>query len=291
MVDTLAVIGGGPKAAAIAAKASALSSVGYSPPEIHIFEHIRLGAAWRGKSGYTDGLQPVCTLAERDLGFPYDRHTFGVDVAQTMMSEFSWSAYAVRDGTDHTQYREWVLRGRQPPRHVDFAEYLERSIRLSGARHINGEVIALDYSAGLQPWRVVWEDGPSRKAMDFDGVVITGSGSPLPSLPNANGRVFDGKSFWTQIPQVWVLLQADQDPSVVIIGAGGTGAAIAHWFIQHFKRVPISIIGREPTLYTRHAGYFEDRLFTDEIAWSDLPAHMREVFVGRLTSGMSRIPT
>lgn len=82
------------------------------------------------------------------------------------------------------------------------------------------------------------------------------------------------------------LLQADQDPSVVIIGAGGTGAAIAHWFIQHVKRVPISIIGREPTLYTRHAGYFEDRLFTDEIAWSDLPAHMREVFVGRLTSGI-----
>ena len=146
-------------------------------------EHIRLGAARRGKSSYTDGLQPVCTLAERDLGFPYDRHTFGVDVAQTMMSEFSWSAYAVRDGTDHTQYREWVLRGRQPPRHVDFAEYLERSIRLSGARHINGEVIALDYSAGLQPWKVVWKDGASRKAMDFDGVVITGSGSPLPPAP------------------------------------------------------------------------------------------------------------
>jgi mycobactin lysine-N-oxygenase len=122
--------------------------------------------------------------------------------------------------------------------------------------------------------------------MDFDGVVITGSGTPFPHLPNANGRVFDGKSFWQQLPQIQSLLALDPDPSVVIIGAGGTGAAIAHWFIQNVKTIPISIIGREPTLYTRHAGYFEDRLFTDEEVWSALPAHMRDLFISRLTSGV-----
>jgi len=121
----------------------------------------------------------------------------------------------------------------------------------------------------------------------FEGVVVTGSGEPLPMLSSANARVFDGKTFWTSLSAVGHLLRTDPDSSVAIIGAGGTGAAIAHWFIRTgITAVPITIVGREPTLYARHPGPFEDRLFTDEDAWSRLAGHVRDEFVRRLTSGV-----
>ena len=203
------MIGGGPKAAAIAAKAFVLTHLGLDPPEVEIFEPDHLGAAWSGRSGYTDGTQPLCTLAERDLGYPYDRATFGVRAAGLMQGLFS-----------------------------------------------------------------------------YDGVVITGSGPPKPPLPQANSRVFDGKSFWQSIPAVIQLLQASLDRSVVIIGAGGTGAAVAYWCVRKFAHMPIYIVGREATLHTRHSGYFEDRLFTDPVAWGALPDHIKDAFVSRLTSGV-----
>jgi hypothetical protein len=132
----------------------------------------------------------------------------------------------------------------------------------------------LSYNYSLKKWSLSgagWRE-------EFDGVVITGSIKPLPPMQNAasNQRVVDGRSFWQSIPQIRGLLQNDPDPSIVIIGAGGTGAAIAHWFIrERIERVPITLIGREPTLHVRQVGYFEDRLFTDSLAWGRLPAQSR----------------
>jgi mycobactin lysine-N-oxygenase len=72
----LAVIGGGPKGAAIAAKAAALSAAGYDAPKITIYEPHSLGASWTGRFGYTDGLQLLCT--------------FGEAVAEYLFAEYSW---------------------------------------------------------------------------------------------------------------------------------------------------------------------------------------------------------
>ena len=287
MAGKLAVIGGGPKAAAIAAKAFVLKHLGLDPPEVEIFESDHLGAAWSGRSGYTDGTQPLCTLAERDLGYPYDRATFGVRAAGLMQGLFSWHAFCVREGTDRIEYNEWVTRGRNPPIHSDFARYVESSIRLSGAQQIRGEVVELDYTISGNLWLITWRDSAGQlHRSTYDGVVITGSGPPKPPLPQANSRVFDGKSFWQSIPAVIQLLQASLDRSVVIIGAGGTGAAVAYWCVRKFAHMPIYIVGREATLHTRHSGYFEDRLFTDPVAWGALPDHIKDAFVSRLTSGV-----
>jgi len=99
----IAIIGGGPKGVAVAAKAAVLSQ---RPPRpmlnVTVYEHDALAAAWRGGSGYIDGLQPLCTLAERDLGFPYSRTSFGPDVARDMFVHFSWQAFAVREGLDRS---------------------------------------------------------------------------------------------------------------------------------------------------------------------------------------------
>lgn len=282
----LAIIGGGPKAAAVAAKADALRRAGYTPPDVVIYEPDALAAAWAGTSGYTDGLQPLCTLAERDLGYPYDRASFGPGTAHAMVANYSWQAFSVVEGVDDAEYDRWVMRGRRPPQHRDYANYLVSAIHRSGATHRQQTVTGLAYLGG--GWRVTATDKSGVQSFDdYEGVVVTGSGPPLPALSGGNARVFDGKAFWLQRPQIVRMLQLDWDPSVVIIGAGGTAAAIAHWFVrQGISHIPITIIGREPTLYVRHPSPFEDRLFTDSVAWDALADHVKDAFVTRLTRGV-----
>ncbi|SFU23439.1 DUF2971 domain-containing protein [Paraburkholderia aspalathi] len=65
----IAVIGGGPKAAALAAKAAVLRELKKADVQVTIFEPDQIGAAWTGESGYTDGEQRLCTIAERDVGY------------------------------------------------------------------------------------------------------------------------------------------------------------------------------------------------------------------------------
>src|SRR5208337_5168357 len=125
----IAVVGGGPKGVAIAAKAVALRASGYTVPDIVIYEHQQIGAAWSGHAGYTDGLQRICTLAERDLGYPYDYSTFGARTAHEMLNRFSWQAFCLEQGTANAKYNEWVARGRLSPTHIDYSGYLQRVAR------------------------------------------------------------------------------------------------------------------------------------------------------------------
>lgn len=289
----LAVIGAGPKGAAIAAKAAALSAANYHepPPHIDLYDHAGVGAAWRGLSGYTDGVQPLCTLAERDLGFPYDTATYGPEVAQTMVGEFSWQSFAV-NAAGTSRYRDWVVNGRHPPRHDEFARYLQyavgKAVDQGAATLIDASVSLIDFNEYTKKWRIESLNSTGMTtAEDYDGVVITGSGRPLEALKGANARVFDGCTFWSSTAEVLRLLSVDPDFSVVIIGAGGTAAAIAYWFLRAgFEWVPITIIGREATLFARHHAPFEDRLFTAEEEWDRLPAHVRKAFLDRTTAAV-----
>jgi mycobactin lysine-N-oxygenase len=106
---------------AIAAKAYILRLLGHDVPNITIFEPLVTGAHWSGQHGYSDGRQTLCTPAERDLGFPYDRAGLGGPNAAAMLAaNFSWQAYGVSSG----HYRDWIDRGGEPPAHRLFAEYL-----------------------------------------------------------------------------------------------------------------------------------------------------------------------
>jgi mycobactin lysine-N-oxygenase len=295
-MPTLAVIGGGPKAAAIAAKASVLRQLGaHAMPDVVIYERKAMAAAWTGGNGYTDGVQPLCTLAERDLGFPYGT-AYGRAAAEMMFAQYSWPSFGVQAGAGRANYEQWVLHGRRPPAHLDFARYVEWAIDRSGAAPIIGDVTGLVRDASRRQWKVTWlyASGLARSAW-HDAVVVTGSGPPVTPLQGAfdaihkrNPRVFDGLTFWTHLDEIGRILDAE-DPDtrkVVLIGAGGTSAAIAHWFVRARTAVPVVIIGREPTLYGRHPSYFEDRLFSDEDAWAALPDHVRDEFVRRLTTGV-----
>jgi mycobactin lysine-N-oxygenase len=287
MPTRIAVIGGGPKAAAIAAKAAALAAAGYDAPEVVIFEAWATGAAWSGKYGYTDGEQLLCTPAERDLGYPYDPGTFGADVARRLFSVFSWHGF-LSSGRRKGSYPQWVNRGRQPPVHAEFAEYVNWAIDKSGpqAKLQIGTVADLSYRSS-RGWQVRLDDGSVFNL--FDGVVVTGAGPPKREIKGVDNRVLDGQSFWPQRGNVWQRLANEGDPKVVVVGAGGTAAAVVDWLLQQRPRIrnlAIQVVGLEATLHTRSPGYFEDRMFGDDDGWQAMSAARRRKFVDRLTRGV-----
>src|SRR3546814_18362589 len=78
---TVAVIGGGPKAAAIVARAATLRELlgAAKVPDVLVFEKRAIGSARSGDGCYSSGHQTLCSPAEKDVGFPYStvraRHT------------------------------------------------------------------------------------------------------------------------------------------------------------------------------------------------------------------------
>lgn len=280
----IAVVGGGPKAVALAAKAAALRIVGADAPEITVFDSDGIAAAWTGTNGYTDGEQLLCTPVERDLGFPYLTRPYSKSVADKMMECFSWHAFL----RDVNRLGEWTDRGRPRPSHKDFARYLQHAFLLSKATLVPEKVTGLDVSPATTHWTVktVRQDYPS-----FDGIVWTGSGPPKRALPNAAPRcVFDGADFWKRgrLAEVEALVAGGggAKQEVVIIGAGGTAGAVAAWFVRKGLPVALTIVGPQPTLFCRTENYFENRLFTDAEDWNQLSTKAKRDCLGRLSRGV-----
>ncbi|MFM0165895.1 SidA/IucD/PvdA family monooxygenase [Paraburkholderia sediminicola] len=300
----IAVIGGGPKAAAIAAKAKVLRDLGKANIQVTIFEAEHIGAFWSGRqTGYTDGEQRLCTIAERDVGYPYNS-MFGSEVDTAMASNFSWGTFlhGRTPGYEHG-YSTWVDAGRKPPRHKHFADYLQWVIDESEASVVYERVTALDKETDGKHWRI-----DSRKAdgsasthrTRFNAVVVTGPGpanrlaiKPAKGAIVPESRIFNGSSFWSRRNEVLEALDtATKENSysnnpIVIVGAGGTAAAILSWLVANGARdLPIQMVAGQPTLYTRVDSVFENRLFTDDEQWLTLSSEMRKAFFDRLNRGV-----
>jgi len=278
----LAIVGGGAKAAAICAKAAVLRELAGLDIGVSVFERSALGAAWDGKHGFTDGEQRLCTPAERDIGYPYSQASFGPQIASAMQARFSWPAFAVLTG----EYGEWIDKGRRRLPHARFAAYVDHCIRTSGATPLFGNVTR------LQPQRSTWEieyqdrDTSTPIRLDgFDAVVVTSTGPAKAKLPKPNDpRVLDGVTFWTAAPSVPGLAQSSDEP-IVIVGSGGTAAAIAAKLARMDVGRQIVILGTQPTLYARIDSFFENQMFRDAETWASLSSGDRRAFTDRLTRG------
>ncbi len=71
MTGTLAVVGAGPKAVAVAAKAAVLREMGADAPDVIAVERTAIAANWTASGGWTDGEHRLGTGPEKDVGFPY----------------------------------------------------------------------------------------------------------------------------------------------------------------------------------------------------------------------------
>ena len=287
MPKKVAVVGGGPKAAAICAKADCLRRAGIGI-EVTVFEKSAWGAAWSGAHGYTDGRQRLCTPAERDVGFPYQVGLLTAEQTADLYARYSWGAYLVSAAGFGRSYLDWVNCGRLPPTHMDYAGYLGWVIENAAVERKHLEVTAIERSRGK--WVLRTNDPATNRTArfaGFDGVVVSGPGAPRRGFDRPDDpRVTDGAAFWTD-PDASLAQSEGSDDPIVIAGSGGTSAAIAAWIARAVRRPkPILIIGSQAALFTRSESFFENALFTDEEAWWAIPPAARREFTLRLNRGV-----
>lgn len=272
----LAVVGCGPKALAIAAKAKILAQLGIPVPPIHIFERANVAAYWDGKSGYTDGLQHLGTPPEKDLGFPYTS-LFGREVDGRLL-DYSWQFFLI----DRGRYGEWIDRGRTPPRHKEWSQYLAWACERIRPHLTIAEVTAVSVAqSGLV---ITFEHEGIEKQKEFCGVVFTGPGEALRVggfKYGWNEDIMHGASFWRMM-QVF----KEGPRKVAVIGSGETAASIVLALINLGPGIRVDLINRHGTVYTRGESYHENRLYTDPAEWLRLDEGERQEFIRRTDRGV-----
>ncbi len=289
---TLAVIGAGPKAAALAARIAALHAWRTEhpvaaaslrpPPRLQIFERsARPGAHWYGDDGYTDGAQQLCTPPERDL----------VDGASELgatleLEPYAWATFATERSIEAAV-----------PTHRQLADYIAWAIERAAARagggivlHTGAEVIRMR-SDGVR-WRLGLLGASRDLSTRFDGVIVT---SPGPANRRFHvdaaiaARVADARTYWAghRAPVRRCLARGSR---VAVVGAGGAAAAICVDALQaiegHADPGGIVIVAPQPTLFTRGDSRYENQVLTDPTVWSELPRVARRQVAEHLISGV-----
>ncbi len=141
-METVAVVGAGPKGIALAAKARALADLGFDAPRVVLVDHAGIAESWSGRRGYTNGLLPLGTPPEKDIGFPYADSWRGASAeVSDAMTRLSWQRHLVERG----QYADWVDRGRLRPSHRRWSAYLRAVAQKAEADVIEADVVGLEF--------------------------------------------------------------------------------------------------------------------------------------------------
>lgn len=278
MSRTLAIIGAGAKAVAVAAKAAVLRDMGIDAAEVVAIERTGVAANWLPSGGWTDGRQRLGTSPEKDVGFPY-RSTLvpGRDAElDEQMIRFSWQSYLV--ATD--QFVGWIDRGRPAPTHETWAGYLQWVAEVAGLQVVRGEVlqIALD-ARGSRDSRWVLHTRESNLSADM--VMITGPGQPERSTLGGDPRVLSISQFWQRAGQHERIVAEN----VAVVGGGETAASILNELFHH-RVSAITAIAPQATLFTRGEGFFENSLFSDPTGWRSLSQAERRNCIARTDRGV-----
>ncbi|MFF0491387.1 SidA/IucD/PvdA family monooxygenase [Nocardia sp. NPDC004068] len=276
-MDTLLVVGAGPKAMAVAAKARVLREMGLSAPRVIVVESHAVGGNWLPSGGWTDGQHRLGTSPEKDVGFPY-RSTWArgrnreIDAA---MTAYSWTSFLVENGT----YAEWVDRGRPSPRHHVWARYLQWVAAGSGAEIVSGSVRRI--RPATDGWLVtVDESGGGTAEIDADALMITGPGDSRRALAD-HPRVLSIADFWDLAGKRGLPASS----RAAVIGGGETAGSALDELVRH-DVLTVSVISPNATIYTRGESYFENALFSDPTAWAGLSIDERREVIRRADRGV-----
>lgn len=271
-MTTLAVVGAGAKAVAVAAKAAVLREMGVEAPEVVAVERTEVAANWRAAGGWTDGAHRLGTSPEKDVGFPYRSALVAGRNAEVneRMTRYGWQAYLIATG----QFAEWVDRGRPAPTHLRWSQYLRWVADAVGLTVIPGEVdrLAVD-GAG-------WAVHTRETTVAADAVMITGPGQ-------AEKSILPGNPLVLSIAQFWHLAAADRISAerVAVIGGGETAASMLNELFRH-RVSTITVISPQVTLFTRGEGFFENALFSDPTDWTALTLAERRDALARTDRGV-----
>lgn len=273
MTTTLAIVGAGAKAVAVAAKAAALREMGVETVEVVAVERAGVAANWRPGGGWTDGRQRLGTSPEKDVGFPYrsalvpGRNT----ELDGRMLRHSWHSYLVAT----REFAGWVDRGRPAPTHETWARYLRWVADAADLKVVDGEVVRV--SVEKARWAVHTGDS----SVSADAVMMTGPGQPQRSRFPRDPRVLSIEQFWRRAAGHDRIV-ADR---VAVIGGGETAASILNEVFNH-RFSAITVISPQATLFTRGEGFFENSLFSDPADWHSLSPAERRDAIARTDRGV-----
>lgn len=275
-MTTLAVLGAGVKAVAVAAKAFVLREMGVDTPDVIAVERTAVGANWQASGGWTDGAQRLGTSPEKDIGFPYRSSLVPRRNAELdeRMTRYSWQSYLIATG----QFAQWIDRGRPAPAHRNWGQYLRWVADQIGMTVIRGEVNRL--SVDGERW-MLRTDENDEKTVPADGLMITGPGQAERSLLPGNPRVLSIAQFWHRAAQ-HDRICAER---VAMIGGGETAAAMLTELFRH-RISTITVISPQVTLFTRGESFFENTLFSDPTDWTALTLDERRDAIARTDRGV-----
>ncbi|TFV58413.1 lysine 6-monooxygenase [Mycobacterium sp. PS03-16] len=274
---TLAVIGAGAKAVAVAAKAAVLRDMGLPTPHVVAVERAEVAANWQAGGGWTDGAHRLGTGPEKDVGFPYrsslaPRRNAELD---ERMTRYSWQSYLIATG----QFAEWIDRGRPAPTHRRWSQYLRWVADNVGMTVVPGEVQRISVQGGPDGRR--WALHTADTTVAADGVMVTGPGQAGRSILPGNPQVLSIADFWNRAA-AHELLVADR---VAMIGGGETAASMLNELFRH-RVSTITVISPQVTLFTRGEGFFENTLFSDPTGWNSLTLAERRDAMFRTDRGV-----
>ncbi|OBH12844.1 NADPH-dependent L-lysine N(6)-monooxygenase MbtG [Mycobacterium sp. E1747] len=272
-MSTLAILGAGAKAVAVAAKASALREMGVDAPEVIAVERIGVAANWQASGGWTDGAHRLGTSPEKDVGFPYrsalvPRRNAELD---ERMTRYSWQSYLI--GT--ASFAEWIDRGRPAPTHRKWSQYLGWVADQIGLNVVHGEVERLAVNGDQ------WTLQTHETTVQADALMITGPGQAEKSLLPGNPRMLSIAQFWDRAAG-HDRISAER---VAVIGGGETAASMLNELFRH-RVSTITVISPQVTLFTRGESFFENSLFSDPTDWSALTLAERRDALARTDRGV-----
>jgi mycobactin lysine-N-oxygenase len=272
------VVGAGPKGIAVAAKARALAAAGLPAPRVVLIDRGEVAGNWGGHQGYTNGMIPLGTPPEKDVGYPYAAswgQASGDVVAA--MADFSWQRHLIRHGA----YSDWIDRGRMRPAHRQWAAYLREVAQMAGAEVVPGVVTGLEVAGGDR-WELTLAAG---EAVGGDGVVITGAGPSItvPGQPRDHPRVLDGRTYWLQARA----LKHERAQNICVVGSGETAAwVVIDLATRCHRHSTVDVLTARGVLYSRGESYDENRFFSDPGDWPQLAEAQRREFLQRTDRGV-----
>ncbi|MFI6171702.1 SidA/IucD/PvdA family monooxygenase [Nocardia sp. NPDC051052] len=276
-METLLIVGAGPKALAVAAKSHVLRNLGLPAPRVRVVESHAVGGNWLPSGGWTDGQHRLGTSPEKDIGFPYHStwargHNQAINEA---MKAYSWMSFLVEHGT----FAEWIDRGRPSPQHHTWAKYLQWIARAIDLDLVIGTVQSICQRD--DGWSVSVTDADGHGAdIVADGLMITG--------PGRSDKALTEHPKILSIAEFWELAGRRELPAtsrVAVIGGGETAGSALDELVRH-EMLAISVISPMATIYTRGESYFENALFSDPGKWATLSMQERRDVIRRTDRGV-----
>jgi mycobactin lysine-N-oxygenase len=276
-VDTLLIIGAGPKALAVAAKAAVMRDLGLPAPRVVAVESHAVGANWQAGGGWTDGQHRLGTSPEKDIGFPYRSnvargHNHEIN---TRMMALSWTSFLVDRGT----YAEWIDRGRPSPQHSMWAKYLQWVAHKIDLDLVLGTAEKISSDGSGWSIDVAGSDG-TVQTIEADGLMISGPGRSDRALAR-HPRVLSIAEFWNLAGR----REIPASSRAAVIGGGETAGSALDELVRH-DAMTISVISPMATIYTRGESFFENALFSDPSKWAALSTAERRDVIRRTDRGV-----